>query len=411
MLNALPAVLYFGGNYKRTIFPFIAFVAFFQLIAFGLPVYFIRIDSFQMNELLNLDAMRIGFWGLLIFYCTYFFFYSYSFQRLKPYSSIPKSLDPGFFNTLIFVMLGIYVFAQVFQLNAIKHLGNFSLYVYIGFTVTKLLRRRANLWETLIFIGVMGFELVDRVTSGLIAELAILLLFLSLIVILEGSRKYLLAVFIIPFAIFYVQFSAVKGDYRNMAWFGKKQLNYEEKVALMAELIEKNEKKMNYDDKEGKDNSLWRFSYPMAALSLVVTKTPDPVPYWDGVSYLPLFTKFIPRALWPDKPEENMGQKFGKTYKVIKQRDNATSINTPIMTEIFMNFGERGFYIGMFILGLFFIFLDKFFNSRAVSYDNQIVNMSIIFPLMIMESNFSLVFGNIFLISISLILLFRMVKR
>ena len=34
----------------------------------------------------------------------------------------------------------------------------------------------------------------------------------------------------------------------------------------------------------------------------------------------------------------------------------------------------------MCLLGIFFIFLDKFFNSKAVTYDNQIVNMSIIFP-------------------------------
>jgi len=411
ILSTIPAVIYFNGYTRKSIFPFIAFVSFFQLIAFGLPVFFIRINSFQMNDVLNVEAMEIGFWGLLIFYFTYFFMYPYLFQRVKPFMPIPKTLDTVYFNVLIVLVLLIYAFSKFFQLVAIRHLGNFSLYVYLGFTITKLIRKRANLWEMLIFGLVLGFELVDRLTSGLIAELATLVLFLSLILILEGSKKYLIAVFMVPFLIFYVQFSSVKGTYRNIAWFGKKTLSYEEKVNLIADLIEKDEKKPDFDDKEGKDNFLWRFSYPMSALSLVVTKTPSVVPYWNGETYLPFFTKFIPRALWPTKPEENMGQRFGKTYRIIKQRDNATSINTPILTELYMNFGVKGFYIGMFMLGIFFVFLDKFFNSKSVTYDNQIVNMSIIFPLLIMESNFSLIYGNLFLICISLFLIFRTIKK
>ena len=200
----------------------------------------------------------------------------------------------------------------------------------------------------------------------------------------------------IPFLLFYVQFSAVKGTYRKIAWFGNRNLSYEERIDLITDLMEKNEQQANYADKEGKDNFLWRFSYPMAALSLVLTKTPSEVPYWNGESYLPFFTKFIPRALWPKKPEENMGQRFGIAYRIIKPGDKATSINTPILAELYMNFGFTGFYIGMFLLGLFFIFLDKFFNNRFISIDNQIVNLSIIFPFIIMESNFSLVFGNLF---------------
>jgi hypothetical protein len=269
-----------------------------------------------------------------------------------------------------------------------------------------------NLWETLIFFAVLGFELVDRVTSGLIAELAMFLLFLCLVIFLEGSKKYLVAIFLTLFVIFYSQFANVKGTYRSIAWFGGKQLSYEEKVALIAELIERDEKKASTeDDKQGKENFLWRFSYPMAALSMVITKTPDPVPYWDGITYLPLFTKFIPRVIWPTKPEEGLGQHFGKTYKIIRERDTSTSINTPVLTELYMNFGLNGFYIGMFCLGLLFIFLDKFLNSNSVDYENQIVNISILFPVMIMESNFSLTYGNVVLICISLYLIFRFIKK
>ena len=177
VLSTIPAIIYFYGYAGKTTFPFIAFVALFQMIAFGLPVFFIRVSSYQLNEILNLNAMETGFWGLLVFYLTYFALYKYIFQRIKPFRPIPKSLDPLYFNVLIFSVLLIYASSKFFNLVAIKQLGTFTLYVYLGLTITKILRKRANLAEIWIFIGVMIFELVDRVTSGLIAELATFILF------------------------------------------------------------------------------------------------------------------------------------------------------------------------------------------------------------------------------------------
>lgn len=411
VLSTVPAIIYFNGKTRNHIFPFIPLISFFQLIAFGLPVYFVRVSSFQMNEMLSIPSMEVAFYGLIIFYATFFFVYNHVFKKIGSFKPIPDNLNTMYYNAMIISVLFIYIISVVFDLGAIQQLANFALYVYVGFSFSKLLRKRANFWETLIFCAVIGFEFVRRITSGLIAELAVFVLFLCLVISLEGSKKYLIAVFIIPFSVFYTQFSAVKGSYRQTTWFSNTQMSYEEKVNLIADLIENEEvKTVRYEDKQGKDNFLWRFSYPMAAFSLVYTKTPSEVPYWNGSSYLPFFTKFIPRVLWPSKPEENMGQRFGRAYKVIRDIDTGTSINTPILAEIFMNFGLLGFYIGMCLLGIFFIFLDKFFNRTSVSYLNQIVNMSIIFPLMIMESNFSLTYGNLFLICISLYFIFRTIK-
>ena len=78
--------------------------------------------------------------------------------------------------------------------------------------------------EILIFCVVIGFELVDRLTSGLIAELATLILFLSLVLILEGSKKYLIAVFMVPFLIFYVQFSSERTYRETLHVWHKKTL-------------------------------------------------------------------------------------------------------------------------------------------------------------------------------------------
>lgn len=408
IMHSVVIIWYYRNDKQYDSFPFVGLLALFQIITYGLPIYFISIYKFQLNNLLNLESLKLSFFGYLIFYSTYFGLYNYLFNRVKSFRPMPENSKRSFFDIVRFIFLLIYLSSFIYQIDGIRHLINFSLYVYLGFTLSLILRSRINFIDIAIFISVLIFELINRVTSGLIASLAILILFLSLLVIIDGTKKYLLPFLLVPFFIFYIVFSGIKSTYRNITWFGGKEYTYSEKISLISDLVEESNDVKK--DEEGNDNVLWRFSYPMAALSMVITKTPKDVPYWNGDSYIPLFTKFIPRMFYPSKPSEDMGQKFGKLYHVIRQSDNATSINTPILTELYINFGYNGFYIGMFLLGILFIFLNKFYNSSIVSYENKIVNMAIIFPLIIMESNFSLVYGNLILISVTMFALFRIFK-
>ena len=70
--------------------------------------------------------------------------------------------------------------------------------------------------------------------------------------------------------------------------------------------------------------------------------------------------------------------------------------------------GFRGLMGGAF-LGLFYAFLTRYFNSNTVSYSSKVIGMAIIFPLVIWESNFSLIFGNLILVSFFLIILFKLI--
>lgn len=410
ILHTIPIIIYYHYYSKINAFPFIALLAFFQILTFGLPVFFIRIDSFQLTKSLNIEALQLSFYGFLIFYATYFGLYNHIFQRVKTFQPIPGDANKIFLNITRYLFLLIYILSNFYQIEGIRHLGNFSLYVYLGFTLSLLLKNKIHFIEIFIFFIVVLYELTDRITSGLIALVAILIMYLCLLIMMEGTKKYLIAIILLPFLIFYSLFSGVKGAFRTMTWSGEKTYTNFEKISLITELIQEDKASAAKKDIEGTDNFLWRFSYPMSALSMVLEKTPKDVPFWNGSSYSPIFTKFIPRAFYPSKPEENMGQRFGKTYRVLRQTDNSTSMNTPILAEMYMNFGYNGIYIGMFLFGLMFIFLDKVLNNRKVSKENMIVNMAILFPLIILESNFSLVYGNVILICISLWVLFRIFK-
>jgi len=89
----------------------------------------------------------------------------------------------------------------------------------------------------------------------------------------------------------------------------------------------------------GRGDSTYEFNGRFGALAVrtgqlwlfhvVDDKSPDPVPYWGGKTYRPLFTSFIPRAIYPDKTEERVGSEFGRRYGFLSQDDLHISINLP----------------------------------------------------------------------------------
>ena len=127
----------------------------------------------------------------------------------------------------------------------------------------------------------------------------------------------------------------------------------------------------------------------------VVYLTPDTVPYWHGETYLWLPSKIIPRFIWPDKPAETGGQAFGHRYFLLDPQDTGTSINMPQIVEFYVNFGTIGVLLGMVVIGLLYSMLRYVFELRS---DNEWSRLSVIViysSLLAIDSNFSLVFGNV----------------
>lgn len=141
-------------------------------------------------------------------------------------------------------------------------------------------------------------------------------------------------------------------------------------------------------------------------LSQVTARTPDPVPFWNGETYKPLLTSFIPRLLWSGKPKEMRGKEFGLRYGFLAEGEE-TSLNVPWIVEMFANFGLAGVILGMFFAGGIFAVLQAFFLGSQASTLETITGLSIIFPLVYQESNLSLMVGSIIPLTICLFLYFR----
>ncbi len=142
-------------------------------------------------------------------------------------------------------------------------------------------------------------------------------------------------------------------------------------------------------------------------LSHVTNQSPENVPYWNGESYRNLLVSVIPRLLWPDKPQERLGNEFGHRYHLLNPDDDVTSVNIPWLVEFYANFGTVGVFWGMFVIGIFLAFLDRFFNAPGMKGLEVIVGLAVIFPLIYQESNLTVMTGSVLPLALSLWLYFR----
>ena len=73
---------------------------------------------------------------------------------------------------------------------------------------------------------------------------------------------------------------------------------------------------------------------------------------------------FVPRSIWPSKPEGSGFLLADKAYLTFN------NISMPLVSEFYLDFSYIGIFIGMFLLGVFYRFLDKKI-SKIGPIDNQ----------------------------------------
>ena len=131
----------------------------------------------------------------------------------------------------------------------------------------------------------------------------------------------------------------------------------------------------------------------ISVFSWTVDKTPLYIPFWDGETYRPLLSSMVPRFFWPETPEERAGKAFGDRYHLIYPASQ-TSVNIPWLTELYINFGAYGVFLGMAIFGLLFSALDFIFNNRNLTYIGEAIGLALVFKFVYPESNFSVIAGS-----------------
>jgi hypothetical protein len=132
----------------------------------------------------------------------------------------------------------------------------------------------------------------------------------------------------------------------------------------------------------------------MVTFTAVVQQTPHVIPYWGGESYSPLLYKFVPRFLYPEKPQEESGGEFGHRYGFTPREDHVTSLNLPQTVELYANFGVFGIILGSLLFGVIYRMVHSIFVHPEMGFGALVAAIFLLSGMLAIESGTSGVFGG-----------------
>ena len=130
----------------------------------------------------------------------------------------------------------------------------------------------------------------------------------------------------------------------------------------------------------------------------IYSLTPAVVPYQYGSTYEYLAIAWIPRVVWPEKPQANAANNFfAVAYEVSTEEGVKTSsFGATLMGEGFMNFGVSGVVMIMVALGLVTSLLEDVFAGEDSGPGGRAIFLAIfVYFLNGIGSSAELVFGGL----------------
>ena len=415
-LGLLPSFQYLLDRNRPPI-PFFPLVGIFYATSFGLPMFAGDMELTSKWSLANVSStaltlVLLGVAGMNIAFFTSKFVL---WKKISPIR-ISESYSVGKLLPLLWLLLLAHLaFLYIPSIQQIPSIGQLLDPIgYVAYGMFYILWSRGKLpaIQIWILLGVfVPLELLKRFVTGLLAE--VMLLGLYMVIVSWSERKRIPIIFIGTTLLIYLIFSPVKAEFRTVTWFSNNSpdISVLDRAQIFIDLAIKHYQNSatNSSDKNSEDpgGSLVSRSAHILTFSEVVKDTPSRVPYWNGETYLPLFTSYIPRIVWPDKPIMTTGNAFGRRYNYLGKNDFATSFNLPWIVEMYANFGSWGVLIGMAVAGILLAFLEQKFNYPGMSSVELVFGATLLFRLFYQESSFALMVGGIVNLSLALYILFK----
>jgi hypothetical protein len=422
--GCMPAVLFLATPPgRRGTVPLLALSGLFYATFFGFPVFLAHIlrhpesgeivayRSTAMAEV-STGAQLLALAGLLCFYAG--FGLSRRLRRVWAPRALRAETDFSGLSARLLAWGLLVAYAAYLYFPALRQLPSVGQFlqpaglVAVGLIFVLWRRGRLSLPEKALFAaGLMPFIIVSHFTATLLTPLVLIgALVLALELWLSGRlpwRAVTLAT--VVFVVVYPAMTPV----RERLWTSPGQLALTEKIGASFDALGDFLGGRLPGGAGGYRGFTTRVGQ-IFVLSYVYEQTPKAVPFWNGETYKPLFTSFIPRALWPSKPRETVGGQFGRRYGITEAGDE-TSVNLPWLTEAFVNFGVWGAILGMTLAGMLIGLLERFYCHRGLNDTGTVVGAGITLPLFFQESNFSLMVGSLLPLTVCMIVYFAVGRR
>jgi hypothetical protein len=411
-ISICPLVIYIKSRKKNI--PFFPLTCLFYGLGYGLPIFVF--DRQDIHSFLNIsqDVLTLSLLGLVMMILG-FFISNFLFNKSKRITfHEPKNKK----NIILFcffclVLYSLQSFGIVYYQYSLPHIINSGFYLSLGYLYYYFRIKLLTMGQEILFILFLMSDFLSRIVSLELAQLLYPSLFLILIefylVQNKGKSKKIISISFFMVLGIYFLLAPIKIQLRSQLWeiqmtdlgaTSQTKVSFDKAFDAILDLtIEYHFNDIHKAKSESKDMNSFtkgfgRFSL-VPVFERVYRDTPDRIPYWNGASYAPLVTSFIPRAIWKNKPIHAFGNKFGRRYGYVGRKDYHTSFNIPWLVELYANFGDLGVIFGMYIFGMLYGLVDQKLNGNNLNYVEYIFYLKFLLPLTYQESNFTGMIGGL----------------
>lgn len=421
-LGAIPGLITLLNKDQAKLIPLMPMHGIFYALTFGFPVLSNKLelsspqlefpgnniwgDARIANSALSFDstivradalsmALVLTIGGLICLYLGYYGFDKY-YKKIKPIHihEVSSTQQLRFAWVLFGCYVLLYLFPQLRNLPSVNQLSTPLIYISLGILTLLFYDHKLTVWQIIFYRIAQFFVLTNALVSGSLAPIVFLIVFFG--VLYWGNKRRIPWHLIVLVALIMTLLNPIKQQFRTQTWYStqEKPVTMIDKIGVMGVTAGN-----YYADKSmfievTQDKGLINRVANISLFAYTKFMTPEYVPYWHGDSYRTLWTSFIPRILWPGKPQATIGQDFGHRYLLLNPHDKGTSINLPWLIEFYINFGIFGLIAGMFFVGAFFRMLLQKLKVPSQARIEYVIAVTITFSLFYAESNFALMVGG-----------------
>lgn len=252
------------------------------------------------------------------------------------------------------------------------------------------LRGQLPLRRKMLLIVCMGVQIYLQFGTGSLA-LPVSTAAVFLFVFIWETGRFPIRVMLVG-ALLLVPLNAAKVAFREQTWETGSLLNPATLGLRFAEIFWKGTTSGEIEMQSASSAASSRLDH-LGTLAYVMDMTPSAVPYWGGETYAGAAWMFVPRVLYPDKPQQTYGQQFGHRYDLLDPTDYTTSYNFEQLVEMYANFGVMGCLAGMALIGLLYRALTRLVPVAGTGEGGVLIMANLFMGLIQLESNFVLVHG------------------
>lgn len=359
LIQATPFLVQFG----KQNFNYIGFTLFNHFFCYSIPKLnqiknIERVDQIFPESILAIKELIICTLILAASYYTFRLFIFYSFVQREKFQYLSLS-------RLQLVLVASYVIGMPVFMDFLPSWALIFHFAAIAADMVLLMCAHSphnERWSYLLRIGVFISAILYFVKTGMLTMVGNLAGYLFIAACLQ--RKYRILFIPVVLTLVGSAVQVVKMPYRQ-AIYSNPGLSYSDRMEVLGGLLytqyigddtvigEEEDYTESLEKREVGDALLHGFSrLGDDSMERVLSWTPTIVPFWEGASYESIPYLFIPRVIWPDKPSRHVWNKYGKTYGVLSDDDNQTSVGFSYFAEGYMNFGFAGMYLVAIIMGL-----------------------------------------------------------